>query len=368
MALALSKNPALNIAVLDKSTSSSHARVSAIALGSKHFLDEFGLWESLAASPYLKMYVWDQNSKGKIEFNCSDLSQPALGFIVEDNLIRNALLKKVKEKNNIELFAPITLESIRLENQCLLKTTSNLFSCQLIIGADGAQSWVREHVGIKNHVTDYQHKAITATVNTQLAHQNTAWQCFTPSGPLAFLPLNDPHQCSIVWSTNNEYADELLALDDEQFQKKLTDVFKDKLGAIIQSGPRTAFPLKMHHAKNYVLPHVALAGDAAHSLHPLAGQGVNLGLQDVSCLTTIILSALEKKRDYSSLPILRKYERARRSENTIMLSTVDGLKSLFASEKKWVGLMRGAGLNFINKTSFVKNFIMRHAMSYERII
>lgn len=356
---------------MDKSLSSSHNRVSALSLGSQRFLDELGAWKSIQTSPYKKMFVWDSSSQGKIEFNCSDVQQPALGFIVEDQLIKNALLEKLKEKNNVEIVAPITLEKLifaekdtgyQLKACGHDKDVSINSQCNLIIAADGAQSWVREQAEIKTTITDYQHKAITATVTTELPHQQTAWQCFSPEGPLAFLPLEDSHQCSIVWSIENTYADELLALNDNDFQNKLTSIFANKLGNITLASPRAAFPLKMHHAKNYVLPHLALAGDAAHTLHPLAGQGVNLGLQDAACLASIILSAFEKNRDYSSLMILRKYERERKSENTIMLRTVDSLKTLFASEKKWLASIRGSGLNLVNKTGVIKNFFIQYAM------
>lgn len=353
-ALALAKNPALNILLIDQKAitedrSQDNPRVSAITLSSANFLQQLDVWDEVKNQPlgsFQKMHVWDAVEKGKITFDCLEICRDTLGYIVEDRIIRRALLQKVQEKKNIQVYAPFKLEN-------------EYPPCKLLIGADGANSWVRKQAGIEIKEKDYNHTAVTAMIETEKPHQHTAWQCFLPAGTLAFLPLANPCQSSMVWSTQPEHANELLHMSAEKFSNELNVVFENKLGHSQLISSRAAFPLCMRHAKKYIQPGLALIGDAAHTLHPLAGLGVNLGLQDTACLTKIILNAINKQRDYSSLNILRRYERERKSENTIMIETIGLLKTLFMSDNKLMQSLRSAGLNLIDKTYFLKKMLIQ---------
>jgi len=201
----------------------------------------------------------------------------------------------------------------------------------------------------------------TRLVKTSLPHQETAWQRFLPTGPLAFLPLTDNYS-SIVWSTTPEKAQELLDLDETEFKTALANAFDHKLGDIIELGPRAAFPLKGQHAKHYVQPHLALVGDAAHTIHPLAGQGVNLGFADIRKLAEVILEDHKNGKAIGSFKTLRRYERARRGDNLLMLESMGAFKALFSNENTSLSNLRNLGLNITNKVAPAKHLFMRHAM------
>lgn len=221
---------------------------------------------------------------------------------------------------------------------------------------------MRDQIDVQMKTHDYNHIAIVTTVQTELPHQATAWQRFLKTGPLAFLPLQNPNTSSIVWSTVPEHANELLAMDEVEFRNALCDAFESRLGGIIQIDKRYHFPLQMRHAKNYVKEHIALIGDAAHTIHPLAGQGVNLGLLDALCLVETVVDAVNKHRNYASMTTLRRYERWRKGDNLAMLAMVEMLKSLFMSDKALVKNFRSFGLNFTDRVSFLKNFFAKYAL------
>jgi len=202
---------------------------------------------------------------------------------------------------------------------------------------------------------------VVANVRTAVPHQETAWQRFLPTGPLAFLPLHDG-RCSIVWSTTPEQADSLLALDERDFGAALAEAFDWRLGAIVEVGPRTAFPLRLQHAHAYVQPGIALIGDAAHVVHPLAGQGVNLGLLDAATLAEVVSDAVAAGQDFASLKTLRRYERWRKGDNLLMLGVMDGFKRLFGNTLPPVRLLRNVGLNLTDAAGPLKNLIARRAM------
>lgn len=372
-ALALAQKTSLKIAVIEAGQNAKQydERVSAISLASKNIFQQLNCFEAIKAkkiSPYTKMHVWDANSSGKIDFDCESVQAPALGYIIEDQVIRSSLVECFPQYENIEFLCPLKL--------CSLHETPEYIECaaedgtvlrtKLLIAADGANSWVRETLGVEMKIRDYQHIAIVTTVKTELPHQKTAWQRFLATGPLAFLPLKDEHSCSIVWSAIPEYATELLAMNDEDFKKSLRDAFDHRLGEITAVSKRLSFPLRMRHAKNTVRERVALIGDAAHTIHPLAGQGVNLGIQDAMALADVIITAHTKKRDFASLATLRRYERARKSDIVIMLTMVDALKNLFASDNKSVKQLRSMGLNMTNQLTWIKNFLTRYAIGRQR--
>ena len=373
-ALALAKTTALKIAVLDSKilslsenqTQHYDARVSAISLASKRIFSNLNVWEKIKSkriSPYLHMHVWDEAGRGEIHFDAADLNQPALGFIIEDSVMRTSLADVCLEYDNLHFFSSVNLISLtQCDDAVELKTSDgDTFTCKLLIAADGAHSWVREQMAIPFKTWSYGQTAIVSTVKTTLPHQATAWQRFLPTGPLAFLPLSDANTCSIVWSVKHECVDDILSLSETEFCSKLTGAFENKLGDVISATPRFHFPLTMRHVKQYVQPRIALMGDAAHTIHPLAGQGVNMGLLDAVCLAEVVSDACSKGRDFSHFAVLRRYERARKSDNLAMLAAVDGLKTVFISQYKMIQLARNAGLSLANH-SFLRRYFAQYAL------
>ncbi len=369
LACLLSKHP-LKIALIDKRTPTAWSdqfydtRVSAITHASQQLFADIGVWSTIIAkrvSPFRTMQVWDAAGSGAIQFNCTELGKQYLGHIIENGVIHSALIDAIKQRDNIELITPIELTAINKNDDVVTLTTADnkTLTSQLIVGADGAHSWLRQQAGIELRHYDYQHTALVTTVTTEQPHQATAWQRFMAQGPLALLPLADPTHCSIVWSTLPEHAQHLLALKEEQFNRELSMAFEHRLGNITKVDKLHSFPLHMRHAKHYVQPRLALAGDAAHTIHPLAGQGVNLGLLDAAKLAEVINTAITKNRDYTNLHTLRKYERARKGHNHAAIAVMEGFKRLFANQSLPVILARNWGLTFTDHTRLLKRLIMQ---------
>lgn len=341
-------------------------RVSAITRASQQLLEKLGVWEIMVGervSPYSEMFVWDATGNGSIHFDCADIGEPNLGYIIENRVITHALIQKAKTFDNIDLLCPATPNRLSLSPDCaqLELEDGQIIESELLVGADGGNSWVRQQAGIQIDVRTYNHQALVTTVKTEQHHQNTAWQRFLPTGPLAFLPLTDGYS-SIVWSTTPEQAKDLLELDDTAFKSTLADSFEHKLGDILEVGPRATFPLKGQHARNYVKPHLALVGDAAHTIHPLAGQGVNLGFADVTELTDVICEAAKERKAIGSYRVLRRFERARRGNNLLMLESMGAFKNLFSNDSPTLSTLRNMGLNFTDQFAPAKQLFMRHAM------
>jgi len=234
-------------------------------------------------------------------------------------------------------------------------------SAQVVVGADGAVSWVRNTVGLPQDKADYLQQGIVCQVSTELPHRHTAWQRFLATGPLAFLPLAGG-DCSIVWSCDEPLAQELLALNDEEFTQRLQLASDNVLGGIEHVGPRLAFPLRRAHAHSYVSQRAVLIGDAAHTVHPLAGQGANLGIADAATLAEVLLQAEASGRDIGATRALRRYERWRKGENLLMLTVLDGLQRLFAQRNPVVRTLRGLGLNVTNNCGWLKDELAARAM------
>ncbi len=345
-------------------------RVSAINRASQRIFAAVGAWDSMTAwrvSPFRDMQVWDAMGSGYIHFDSAAIGEPLLGWIIENRVIQYALLERVQQLPAVDLFCPMALDAaepldgkgwrVRLNDGCEYAT-------RLLVGADGAQSKVRQLAGVNTRGWSYDQKAVVSNVRTAESHQETAWQRFLPAGPLAFLPLHDGG-CSIVWSTLPEQADALLALDDSAFAQALTEAFDRRLGAITDVGPREAFPLRLQHTHDYVKPGLALIGDAAHVVHPLAGQGVNLGLLDAATLAEVILNALAAGQEIGAFKMLRRYERWRKGDNLLMLGVMDGFKRLFSNSLPPVRLLRTLGLHLTDAASPLKNLIARRAMGLE---
>ncbi len=345
-------------------------RVSAINRASQRVFAAVGAWDGMTAwrvSPFRDMRVWDAGGSGQIHFDSASLGEPLLGWIIENRVIQFALLERARQLPGVELLCPAALETAHPQDGSIWRITLNdgrEFTTRLLVGADGAQSKVRQLAGIDTGGWEYDQKAVVANVRTAEPHRETAWQRFLPTGPLAFLPLHDG-RCSIVWSTSPERADSLLALDEHDFAHALGEALEWRLGPIIQVGVRGAFPLRLQHARGYVKPGLALIGDAAHVVHPLAGQGVNLGLLDAATLAEVIADAVAEQREIGSLKVLRRYERWRKGDNLVMLGVMDGFKRLFGASLPPVPLLRNIGLKLTDAAGPLKNLIARRAMGLE---
>lgn len=344
-------------------------RVSAITRASQNFLDKLGVWKSITderATPYHDMHVWDASGEGSIHFDCAEIGEANLGHIIENRIINKALSKHASTIDNLDIYCPASPARLLLNDESVelqLDDDSSL-NAELLVGADGGQSWVRQQADISVSTRDYQHTAVVANVTTERPHQHTAWQRFLPTGPLAFLPLTNEtnNVSSIVWSTSAEEAERLCELAEAEFNAELATAFEEKLGKVISTGPRASFPIKGQHANHYVKPHLALIGDAAHTIHPLAGQGVNLGFADAQCLAEIILAAHESHKSIGSFKTLRRFERSRRGDNLLMLEAMGAFKQLFSNNTPGIRELRNAGLNFSDRFAPLKHLFMTKAL------
>ena len=337
-------------------------RVSALSPASRHVLEHLDAWpaiEAMRASPYGQMYVWDAAGQGSIHFDAADWGLPCLGHIVENRIIQLALLEQIEQLETVDWLCPARLEGLAMADDRvrLGLESGEMLTAGLVVGADGPRSRVREQAGIALRARGYAQKAIVATVATELDHRETAWQCFLPTGPLAFLPLGDGRS-SIVWSTHTWHGDALMALDDEAFGEQLGAAFGERLGQVRVSGPRAAFDLQGGQAEPYVRRRVALIGDAAHTIHPLAGQGANLGFMDAAALAEVLL---DSRRDLGAMSVLRRYERARRGDNVVMMRAMEAFKALFASPFAPLRWARGVGLRLTDRSP-LKGAFMAQAL------
>jgi 2-octaprenylphenol hydroxylase len=346
-------------------------RVSALTPRSRRLFETLGVWEGIAGNrhcQYRHMTVWDADGTGEIEFDCAEVAAPALGFIVENRAVVSALLGKVLKAGDITCLSPARVQSARQLDSGVMEVEldeGGSLQADLLVAADGALSKVREMMDFPTREWDYGHRAIVATVQIEKPHDATAWQRFLPSGPLAFLPLpgdEKNHYCSIVWSLKDELVDELMAADDESFCVQLEQAFECRLGRVLGVSRRFAFPLRQRHAVDYVKPGVALIADAAHTIHPLAGQGINLGLQDVGALAEEILAARERGANPGEMEVLRRYQRRRKGENLLMMAAMDGFKRLFEQPALPVRWLRNVGMRGVGRLVPLKQQLMRHAM------
>lgn len=370
------KNSALSVAVVEGQLpepvlgEAPDNRVSALSLASQHILQGVGAWagvEGRRLQPYDKMAVWEQDSFGHIDFDAASLRQSALGHIVENRVIQLALLDALKGANNIQLLTPARARSLQCgeAGAVLLLEDGRALSAKLVVAADGAHSWVRRQADIPLTSWDYGHHALVATVRTSDPHDGVARQIFTPEGPLAFLPLWDPNLCSIVWSVPAARAEALCACDDEGFNRRLTAAFDARLGLCKVEGARSAIPLTARYARDFARERLVLVGDAAHTIHPLAGQGVNLGLLDAAALAEQILHNHRAGADIGLLANLRRYERWRKSEAARMLAAMEGLKRLFGGSHPLKKLVRGVGLRAFDALTPLKTQVIRAAMGLD---
>ena len=349
-------------------------RVVALTRASETLLQSLGVWDAISTErvcPYTDMEVWDAVGTGRIHFDCREVQQHNLGNIVENSVVTRALLSRMAELPSVTLLRPARLRSRSWRDGCnqLQLEDGASMTAPLVLAADGANSRLRQLAGLAIREWDYGHTAIVTTVETELSHQYTARQRFLDSGPLAFLPLHTEVDgqlsasfSSIVWSCVPELARELMDLEDEVFAARLGQAFEFRLGAVKRVAQRFSFPLRQRHAIDYISDGLALVGDAAHTIHPLAGQGVNLGFLDVAALRDEILRARRRGIALSDASILKRYQRARKGENLAVMGLMEGFRRLFGADSLPVRWARNEGMRRLNSLPVLKNAVIRQAM------
>ena len=362
----------LNIAIIENSevtplSKLPATRVSAISAASRSILEKYNVWPQIDTqriTPYDSMFVWEKDSFGKIEFDAQQVDATELGYIIENEQIQHALFEVVKKQNNVTFYTPDKLSNVAVgdgEAWLTLESGKNI-TTKLVVGADGANSWLRNKVDIPLTHWDYNHHALVATIKTDLPHEHCARQVFTPDGPLAFLPLFDDNLCSIVWSVPPEKAQQLQALSETEFNKQLTRTFDNRLGFCELQSERNSFPLTMRYARDFAKHRIALIGDAAHTIHPLAGQGVNLGLLDAVSLAQCIIENSDADKDIGLYPNLRQFERWRKTEAAQMVASMELLKQLFHGDNPVQKTVRDLALILTDKVNPLKKQFIKQAM------
>lgn len=340
-------------------------RVSALTRASQRLLDNLGVWQAMVAdrvTSYQEMHVWERAGFGEIHFDAADIAEPDLGHIVENRVIVRALWGALAA-TRCEVREGAALAALHADADGVRLTLDDggVLRVGLVVGADGAHSQVRELCGIETRGEPYDQHALVATVRAELGNRATAWQRFMPTGPLALLPV-ERELFSIVWSHRPDAAARLSAVDEAGFNEQLTEVSEARCGRLRLVGGRAVFPLRLQHAAQYVRPGVALVGDAAHVIHPLAGQGVNLGFLDAAALVDALLAGRASGRPLAAMRDLRVYERARKGHNAATQLAMDGFKHLFGSDLAGLPLLRNLGLGVAARVTPLRRLFERIAL------
>lgn len=340
-----------NIPTPFDANSSCDLRVSAISYASENILESLGVWQSIKARracAYRRMLVWSDDSQSKTHFNSARLNLPHLGHIVENVIIQLVLHEKLAEYDNIELICPAHCDQLDLQSSKLELDNGRTISARLIVAADGGQSKIRETAKIPVAQRTYSQHAFVATVETELPQQDITWQRYVRGGPQAFLPLPG-HRGSLVWYNTPEKVRYYNDLPEEQLIDEICRAFPQRLGKIHRVTSKGSFPLIRRHAKTYIQPGLVLLGDAAHTIHPQIGQGVNMGLLDMAALATVLKEASVLGEDFSQARILGRFERWRRFDNTLTIGSTDALYTLFKSRSELARMTRNVGLTIADK-------------------
>jgi 2-octaprenylphenol hydroxylase len=376
-AILLAKS-SLRIALVDKhngeyrlSTPPAYdARVSAISSQSKSLLETADVWQGIPkgrVASYDNMVVWDGLGDGYIDFNADTTAMPELGHLVENAVLNQQLMAQVRQSKNIDLYLGDTLDSHDLNESGVRAelASGHVLEAQAMVAADGAMSKLRTENAFDTIEWDYGHTAIVATLEIGQPHENTAWQSFGEEGILAFLPLpsvDQKHLVSIVWSVPPKEADALMTLDVDAFCRRLYYAIGKRFDVLGVTQTRQSIPLRQRHAKTYVKPGIVLIGDAAHTIHPLAGQGANLGFSDVKGLVDVLSKAHRRGEPLGSTKVLRRYERSRMLDNMAMSAGMEAFKRLFSTQQPVFVQLRNIGMKRFNRdVSLKKKLIARAA-------
>ncbi|KEZ77557.1 UbiH/UbiF/VisC/COQ6 family ubiquinone biosynthesis hydroxylase [Salinisphaera hydrothermalis] len=338
-------------------------RQSAIAPGPRRLLENLGLWDRLPDNricPFTGMKVWQADQDDELFLEHTAVGLPELGHIVENALVVDAAWQAFER---VDVYCPAKMAALNVEAQAARLTLDDEqeITAALVVGAEGANSPVREAAGITTTGWGYGQRCTVGTVTPERHHRHIAWQRFTETGPVAFLPLADG-RCSLAWHADDALADELAELDDDEFCRRLTEASGGVLGRIQHMGTRAAFPLKLMHAREYVQPRVAIAGDAAHVVHPMAGQGVNLGLLDVAELVAALEAGRAAGADAGEITYLKRYQRARMADNMMMLAATDGLKRLYGSHNPLLRSLRGLAISGASRLAPIRQIMISQAV------
>jgi 2-octaprenyl-3-methyl-6-methoxy-1,4-benzoquinol hydroxylase len=364
-------------------------RVSALSAGSEAYLSRLGVWREIKAMRscvFRRLGVWEHKAQLfppipaaiplQTLFDAKEIGQSHLGHIVENDVTQQALLHKATQYPNVQLHCPAQIQRARFtETEAEIELISNESApsnskivCQLLIGADGAMSKVRQWAHIGQHSSQYQQQALIATVAYEGEQEDITWQAFTSSGPRAFLPLPDiagKHYASLVWYDQPRRINQLQQQTEAEFIQSLNDHFPDNLPPVSAIIERASFPLVKRHADEYVRPHLALVGDAAHTINPLAGQGVNLGFQDADCLTNLLIKALSDGKNIGDIEILKPYALRRRRDNQKMMAMMDLFYHLFSNDYGPLKTLRNVGFGLAHRFTPGKREVLRYAMGIQ---
>ena len=342
-------------------------RTLALNLYSVNLFKELNIWHELKkqTTPFKRMFVWDSKGSSPLEFLAEEIKKKELGYIISNNTILKSLNKLIQDSPKITLKQQTELSGIDIkENEIGISFLGGeRISSKLIIGADGINSTLRKKAKIKTRTWSYDQRAFVAGLKTEKFHEYTAWQLFTPTGPIALLPfdLMEGSNISLVWSAEIDYAEKLQKLTQKEFVKELEEKTEQILGKIDLKTDIRSFPLNQLHAKSYFSERIALVGDSAHSFHPLAGQGLNIGLSDVTSLSAVLIKARRSGLDIGSKRTLKDYERSRKIPNLTMAALMELFKEGFETSDPWVKLARNFAFNMATKNSTLKKKVIKEA-------
>ena len=349
-------------------------RAIALSYGTSQIFRTLGLWDKFdhKVTPIKRIHVSDRGHMGVTRIDHQQENVDALGYVITARDLGQVLYEVLSQLKNVDLLKPAQLTQLAISdpqveatitiNPDIDKPASKTLTARLLVAADGGNSSVRQLLNIDAQQHDYRQTAITANISTQRPHNNIAYERFTSQGPLALLPMGDTHQCSLVWTRHTANVDPLIALSDEEFLQQLQKEFGNRLGKFTRVGKRSTYPLKLVRATAQVRRRVALIGNAAHTLHPIAGQGFNLGMRDVATLAQVLVDEQKAQRDIGLLRVLQTYQQWRQEDHRRIIGFTDNLVRIFSNRFAPLALARNLGLIATDIVPPMKHLLAKHTM------